>query len=202
VTRIAFHTTALAASLPIALTFVLGCSDKKAPAPSEAQSSSGVAAPNAPSASTTRAAASPAASGTSAAEKGGADASLAGAYAGTYKAKVGTVSDYPKEAKVAAWEKDAGTEAVGDGTLSLVVTRGRRVVTGEAKGALGEQTLSGDLDATELRAKVDPKNPNTEPAMTGVLTGTFANGTFTGTLRVSGRNGNVVREAEIKLAKQ
>lgn len=187
-------------ALPAAsLALVAGCSDKRSTATHDVGGTTTDAATTQPdSRSPAASAALPSASAT---EKGGAHAALAGTYTGAYKARVSTVSDYPKEAKVAAWEKDLGTEAVGDGTITLVVTPGHRTVSGETKGALGAQTISGDLEGAELRARVDPKRPNTEPAMTGVLSGTFATGAFTGTLRVSGRNANVVREAEVKLSR-
>ncbi len=126
----------------------------------------------------------------------------AGTYEGAYKAKVGSVNEVKeKEGKPKAWSTDPGTEAVGDGTLSLVVT-GRRAVKGQAKGALGEQELNGELEGKALRARVDPSDPNAPAAMTGILTGTFEGSGFKGVLRVAGRNGNVVREAAVTLTRK
>jgi hypothetical protein len=135
----------------------------------------------------------------SAAPSASASAPSAGAgdaYKGAYKAKVGAVNP-PKDAKIQLWAKDEGTAAVGDGTVHLAI-RGT-TITGDAKGALGEQTITGQLDGKDVTARVDPKNPNAENAMTGVLTGKLEGTTITATIRVSSRNANIVREAPITL---
>lgn len=184
------------------LAWLAGCgssSDGTGAAPSP--SAAAVAAPATSSAAGPVASASAAAAGSAeAAPVAGAPA--AGTYAGAYKAKVGAMSEVPKEAKSKAWAGDPGTEAVGDGTMSLTVVAGRRAVSGEAHGALGEQTVNGELEGKTLRARVDPVDPNQAAAMTGILTGAFDDGGFTGVLRVSGRNGNVVREGAVKLARK
>ena len=149
----------------------------------------------------TTSASAAAASASAAAAPGSPPPALVGSYTGSFQAKVGSVSEVPAEAKVTVWAKDPGTEALGAGTLTLVIAAGKRVLQGEGKGALGDLVVSGDLDGPELRARVDPKDPNGEPAMTGVLAGTFAAGAFTGTLRVASKNANVVRTADITLRK-
>ncbi|MCU0683103.1 MAG: hypothetical protein MUF34_12790 [Polyangiaceae bacterium] len=129
-------------------------------------------------------------------------APAAGTYAGTYKAKPGAMTEVPKEGKVKAWATDPGSEAVGDGTLSVTVVVGQRAVKGEAKGALGDQLINGELEGKTLRARVDPSDPNVVTAMTGILTGAFEGDAFKGVLRVAGRNGNVVREGAVTLSKK
>ncbi|HEU4533128.1 MAG TPA: hypothetical protein VFS00_03385, partial [Polyangiaceae bacterium] len=154
---------------------------------------------SAPAASAAGDASAPAAAGSAAPIEG---APAAGTYAGAYKAKPGAVTELPKEGKVKAWATDPGTEAVGDGTLSVTVVVGQRAVKGEAKGALGDQLINGELEGKALRARVDPADPNVATAMTGILTGAFEGDAFKGVLRVAGRNGNVVREGAVTLTKK
>ena len=139
------------------------------------------------------------ASAASSAAPAASDGSGAATWKGAYKAKVGAVNP-PKDAKIQLWAKDEGAALVGDGTVRLTITGTQ--VHGEAKGVLGEQTINGVLEEKELSARVDPKNPNTQDAMTGVLTGKLEGSTLTATLRVSGRNGNLVREATFPLTRE
>lgn len=184
--------------LLVSLSFLLlaGC-DKPSSSPSATPSAAPVAsAPAAPSAT-----ASAAATASASAAPSGAAAALgaASSWKGTYKAKVGAVNP-PKDAKIQLWAKDPGTELVGDGTVHLTVTG--TTVKGEAKGALGDQVLAGTLDEKDLSARVDPKDPNTEAAMTGVLTGKVEGASIQAVIRVSGRNGNIVREATVTLTRE
>jgi hypothetical protein len=57
------------------------------------------------------------------------------------------------------------------------------------------------LDGTTLRAHLTPKDPSTQPAMSGILlASTTANGTsFEGELRVSNEDGSLVRGAPVHL---
>jgi hypothetical protein len=192
------------AALGLALALLAACggsSPEGSGTASSASASAGMAAPQVAAAS---ASAPPAAS----AEGGGADgppiegAPPAGTYAGAYKAKVGSMNEVPKDAKTKVWSSDAGTEALGDGTLSLTVVSGKRAVSGEAKGPLGDQLINGELDGKTLRARIDPADPNEAAAMTGILNGSFEADGFKGVLRVAGRNGNLVREGAVTLKKK
>jgi hypothetical protein len=129
-------------------------------------------------------------------------AGAAGSWKGTYTAKVAEVTP-PKDAQVKLWAKDPGTAAVGDGTLKLTLTGSgtKLLVKGEAKGPLGAQVISGDADGKDISARVDPKDPNAPDAMTGFFQGKLEGSSIVGTLRVSSRNGNLAREAEIKLTR-
>ncbi|HEU4411295.1 MAG TPA: hypothetical protein VFS43_38945 [Polyangiaceae bacterium] len=190
------------AALGLALLLLGGCgssSDGTGAAPAGSPSGAAAPAAGAASAAGSASAAAPAASADAPPLEG---APAAGAYAGSYKAKVGAMNEVPKEAKSKAWAGDAGTEAVGEGTLSLTVVSGRRAVAGEAKGPLGDQLINGELDGKILKARVDPADPNAPAAMTGILDGAFEGNGFKGVLRVSGRNGNLVREAAVTLTRK
>jgi hypothetical protein len=51
-----------------------------------------------------------------------------------------------------------------------------------------------------VRAVLNPKDPHAANAMTGVLNAKVDGDKIVGTIRVSGSNGNLVREAEVSLA--
>jgi hypothetical protein len=153
-------------------------------------------APSSPSASAVAASSAPPAA--SAPVVGAASA----AWSGAYTAKVGAV-DPPQNAKEKTWAADPGGAAVGKGTLDLSVSAPRGDVTGEAKGPLGDMIVAGTFDGHELRTNLEPKDPKADGAMTGfmVLTGENA-GPLKGNMRVSGRDGRIVREASVEIAKK
>ncbi len=179
-----------------------GC-DKGTPTPTD--TAKGAVSSAEPATSAPPAASGSASGSASAAASGGAPeaAGAAERWKGSFKTKVGLVTP-PEKAEVKVWTKDPGTEAIGDGTITLSVSgKGPgRTVDGTADGALGDLLIRGELDDKELSARVDPKTPNAPGAMTGVLQGKRTADGIEATLRVSGRNGNIVREATIKLAKE
>lgn len=120
------------------------------------------------------------------------------AWTGKYVAQVGEVNP-PANARNKVWQKDPGTANVGDGTVEVSLDEKTGTVKGTATGALGELQLSGELDDTHLRANVAPKDPNAEDAMTGFLVLDREGDTFKGSLRVSDREGVIVREAKVEL---
>ncbi len=111
--------------------------------------------------------------------------------------------DPPKNAKEKTWENDPGSAALGKGTIELSISAPRGEVTGEAKGPLGAMIAAGTFDGHELRANLAPKDPKSADAMTGFLlmNGESA-GPLQGTMRVSGRDGRIVREAAVEIAKK
>jgi hypothetical protein len=122
------------------------------------------------------------------------------AWSGTYTAKVGAV-DPPKNANEKTWTGDPGSAAVGNGAIDLTVGD-RGEARGDAKGPLGEMTISGVYDGKELRANLAPKEPRGENAMTGFMTLASEGSAMKGTMRVSNRDAKIVREATVELAKK
>jgi hypothetical protein len=174
-----------------------GCDKGNPPAPTDTVRAAASSAEPAASAA-------PAASGSGSASGGAAEVpGAAERWKGTFKSKPGAVTP-PEKTEVKVWAKDPGTEAVGDGTITLSVSgKGpARAVDGTADGALGDLLIRGELDDKELSARVDPKAPNAPGAMTGVLQGKRTADGIEATLRVAGRNGNIVREATIKLTRE
>jgi hypothetical protein len=145
----------------------------------------------------------PAASAGSAAAAG-AHAGDPSSWAGSYTAKVGPVAP-PDNAKEKTWASDPGTVAVGAGKVALTIAGARGDTQGELTGPLGDLKVAGFFDGKELRANVVPKDPKSDDAMTGFMLLT-ANGTppsaLKGTLRVSGRDAKIVREATVEVTKK
>lgn len=162
---------------------------------------------SAPAATVSAATTAPSGSATAGASAapGAAPADAAGeTWKASFKTKVSTVElSKDAAADVKVWAKDPGTEFVGDGTLTLTIAGGgaQRAVRGTGAGVLGALTIRGELDGDELRARVDPVDPNDQKAMTGVLTGTRKGDAIEGKLRMSSRNANQVREADVKLTR-
>lgn len=182
-----------------------GCGKADAPKVDDRPASSAASTASAPASAAASVAASVAASGGAAPAASSAPAAgTAGAetWQGKFTAKVGAVTP-PKEAEVRVWAKDPGTELVGEGSLKLEISGAapRRDVRGEGTGALGDLLISGELEGTEFRARVDPKNPNDPKAMTGVLQGSLKGDKLELVLRVASRNANVVREAEVSASR-
>jgi hypothetical protein len=121
-------------------------------------------------------------------------------WSGSYTAKVGAV-DPPKNANEKVWTLDPGSAAVGKGTIDVSV-RERGEALGETKGPLGDMTISGVYDGKELRANLQPKDPKADGAMTGFMVLSTEGDALKGTLRVSSRDGRIVREAAVELAKK
>jgi hypothetical protein len=121
---------------------------------------------------------------------------------GSYTSAVGEIRT-PKDAP--AFKGDT-TAALGAGTITIVLPAENGPVLGKATGALGNQRFSGTLDDTTLTGSLAPIDL-TPPAFWGTLTATIsgsgAQRTAKGTLRVSDKEGRVVRESafELKAAK-
>ncbi|MFO0661918.1 MAG: hypothetical protein U0165_19105 [Polyangiaceae bacterium] len=182
----------------------VGCSDPGGkPAPAGSATANAVsAAPSAALAPSGSAAASAAASNSASPATSGSATAGGATWKGSFKTKVTSVA-LPKDIKVDAWQKDPGTTAVGDGTISLTVTptpsgKFSRVV-GEGSGVLGDLVISGTLDADGLTAQISAKDPKAPNAMNGTLTGKVDGAKIDATLHVSSRDANVVREASFTL---
>jgi hypothetical protein len=119
--------------------------------------------------------------------------------AGSYEAKAGEVRT-PKDAPTFS---NTATGATGKGDLSMVLpATDDGPVTGKASGPLGAQTFSGTIEEGRLTGTLSPADGDKE-AMTGTVLATVAGKgdarTVDGTLRASGPDGRVVREASFKL---
>ena len=117
-------------------------------------------------------------------------------YKGTYTAKqadVRTPEDAPK------FIHPDSKDALGAGDLEITVENG--LATGKGSGALGAQTFSGTLEDGHLRGFLYPADTGAT-AMWGLLDANVEGSSIKGTVRASGRDGRVVREATFTLEKK
>jgi hypothetical protein len=118
---------------------------------------------------------------------------------GSYEAKAGEVRT-PKDAPTFS---NVATGAMGKGELSLVLpAEAEGAVTGKASGPLGAQTFSGMIEEGRLTGTLSPADKSSD-AMTGTVLGTVSGKgdarTAEGSIRASGPDGRVVRDAAFKL---
>ncbi len=118
---------------------------------------------------------------------------------GSYEAKLGEVRT-PKDAPAFS---NVVTGALGKGELSMVLpAEGDGAVTGKASGPLGGEGFSGLVEDGRLTGTLSPAAGDRE-AMTGVVMGTVSgkggDRLVEGSIRASGADGRVVREAAFKL---
>jgi hypothetical protein len=128
-------------------------------------------------------------------------AKASSAFSGTYTAKASVV-DIGKADKVVKWPPNPASGAIGTGTIDLAVADPKGEVRGEAKGPLGHLMVIGGFDGHDLRANLTPKDPNADDAMTGVMTLVADAAAMRGTLRVSSRDAQIVREATVELSRK
>ncbi len=187
----------LPVSVAFFLAFAVGCGkgDDKAAATSAVASAS--AAPSATVASAS-ATAAPAASG---ATTGKPAAAGAASYAGDFESKAGTL--YLPDRKEFQGVKKVDFEskaALGAGKIELAVDA-QGTVSGTAYGALGDLTIAGRSEAGRITATLKPTT-GTDGFYGSLLAEPSPCGELVGTLSASGARSNVLREAELKLAKK
>ena len=117
---------------------------------------------------------------------------------GSYDAKVAEVRT-PHDAPAFI---NAPVGALGAGQMNLALPPKDGPVNGTANGALGAQRFSGFLDGERLTGTLTPE-PDASPAMWGSVLaqveGAGDHRSVRGTLRASGADGRVVREASFTL---
>ncbi len=173
----------------IAITLALSGCDKATTSPQPAASGSAPAA-SVPASAAASSSAAPAASAQAVSPAN------AKGFSGEYTAKKATVEP-PEKVKDVTWKRDTGEKMIGPGKLSFQVAEG--LVKGEASGAFGDQLVSGTFDGKELKFTLLPKDAKQADAMTGTGVGEVGASGITGTLRCSGNDGVVVREATFEL---
>jgi hypothetical protein len=117
---------------------------------------------------------------------------------GSYTAKqaeVRTPEDAPK------FIHPESKEGLGAGELEINLPALQGEATGKASGALGAQVFSGFLSDGHLTGTLQPAD-GASPAMWGVLDATVEGSSVKGTIRASGRDGRVVRDASFTLEKK
>jgi len=124
-----------------------------------------------------------------------------GKWRGSYDAEPYSIETAEKNTGAREWADDDGGEHVGDGTLELEITPEGRI-SGSAKGALGPQSVRGEVDETKFRLSFVPEVPG-DRAFSGsaVLERDRAGESLKGRLSTSTGDSKTVRDAALVLEK-
>jgi len=117
---------------------------------------------------------------------------------GSYTAKqaeVRTPEDAPK------FIHPESKDGLGAGELELTLPAKGGEATGKASGALGAQVFAGWLEGGRLTGTLSPAD-GSKPPMWGLVDATVEGSSVKGTIRASGSDGRVVREAPFTLEKK
>jgi hypothetical protein len=122
-----------------------------------------------------------------------------GKWKGSYDAAQYTIETPEKNSGAREWKSDDGGTHVGDGTLDLEIGPDGRI-SGTAKGALGEQNVTGEVDETKFRISFVPKEPG-DRAFSGSAVLTRSGESVKGRLSASSGDSKTVRDAAVILEK-
>jgi len=124
----------------------------------------------------------------------------AGQYQGTYTVAPTKADITQKEGAPAAWDKDDGKALSGPGEIALKVDADN-VVSGTAKGALGQQTLRGSCDENTLRIQLDSANSESNSVQNAIIVAQFSGAEATGNLMAATGDSLVRRSGSVSLKK-
>jgi len=124
----------------------------------------------------------------------------AGQYKGTYTVATTKPAMSRKEGAPAQWESDDGHALSGQGELALVVDN-QNVVSGTAKGALGQQTLRGSCDDKTLRVQLDSVGTESNLIQNAFILADLSGDQATGTLTAATGDSLVRRSGAVNLRK-
>lgn len=124
----------------------------------------------------------------------------AGHYQGTYNVAATRPGISHKDGAPAEWESDDGRALSGPGELVLNVDA-QNLVSGSAKGALGQQTARGSCDDNTLRVQLDATG--TEPGLiqNAFIVAELSSDQVSGTLTAATGDGLVRRTGAVNLRK-
>ena len=118
-----------------------------------------------------------------------------GSWQGTYKAELHRIETAAGGVK--EWKKDDGAQSSGEGKVSLEA-KADGTVSGQASGALGEQSVSGRIEGERVALKLTPADAN---GFQGVILASQAPEGIKGTLSASTGDSLMVRKAEVTLSR-
>ena len=124
----------------------------------------------------------------------------AGQYKGTYTVATTKPGISQKEGAPGQWEKDDGHALAGPGELSLEVDA-HNLVSGSAKGALGQQTLRGSCDDNTLRIVLDATGNEPTLIQNAIIVAELSGDQATGTLSAATGDSLVRRSGAVNLRK-
>jgi hypothetical protein len=124
--------------------------------------------------------------------------SCAGKYQGQYTVAPVKSNLTRKEGAPEKWESDDGQALAGNGELTLEVDP-QNIITGSAKGALGQQTLRGSCDANTLRARFDATGDSTDQIQNAFLVADLTGDQASGSLSAATGNSLIRRTGTVTL---
>ncbi len=124
----------------------------------------------------------------------------AGQYKGTYTVAATKASLSRKDGAPAQWDTDDGHALGGQGDLVLNVDA-QNLVSGSAKGALGQQALRGRCDENTLRIQLDATGGDPTLIQNGVIVAELSGDQATGTLAAATGDSLVRRSGAVSLHK-
>lgn len=122
-----------------------------------------------------------------------------GKWKGSYDAEQYTIETPEKNTGAREWKADDGGTHVGDGTLELEITADGRI-SGNAKGALGDHNVTGEVDETKFRISFVPVEPG-DRAFSGSAVLDKSGEGVKGRLSASTGDSKTVRDAALVLTK-
>lgn len=122
-----------------------------------------------------------------------------GKWQGSYDAEQYSIETPEKNTGQREWKDDDGGLHVGDGKLDLEISA-KGSITGTAKGALGDHTVTGEVDETKLRLSFVPVEPG-DRAFSGSAVLDRKGAGVTGRLSASTGDSKLVRDAAVVLEK-
>ncbi len=122
-----------------------------------------------------------------------------GKWQGTYDAEQYAIETPEKNTGAREWESDDGGEHSGEGSIEISVTTDGQI-SGTAKGPLGDQKVSGQVDEKQFRIRFSPVEPG-ERAFGGAVVLEQQGEAMKGRLSSSSGDSKTVRDAAIVLTK-
>ena len=124
----------------------------------------------------------------------------AGQYTGTYAVTPTKADITQKEGAPAQWEKDDAKALAGQGDITLKVAEDN-VISGTAKGPLGDQTLRGLCDENTLRVELDTLSSDPKTVKNAVLLADVSGDQASGTISAATGDSLVRRSGTVNLRK-
>ena len=123
-----------------------------------------------------------------------------GQYQGTYTVAATKPGISRKQGAPAQWDAEDGHTLLGQGELALKVDA-QNLVSGSAKGALGQQTLRGSCDENTLRIQLDATGSEPTMIQNAIIVAELTGDQATGTLVAATGDSLVRRSGAVNLRK-
>ena len=124
----------------------------------------------------------------------------AGRYQGTYSVAATKSGISHRDGAPPEWESDDGHALSGPGELALKVDN-QNLVSGSAKGALGQQTARGSCDDSTLRVQLDAMSAEPGLIQNAFILADVSGDQATGTLTAASGDSLVRRSGTVNLRK-